>query len=221
MHLGTMLSTKNVRNSAVSAWTCQNSGHAQLFLYKSSACLLSTGLAHIFFHSLCEKLMLRPSCWTGVVGKTSCHSPFVAWERWAGMVVLKIRAGEFFCLKSMVLRYRKALPHNFVHRKCEEAHTCSVRAPAGRSASIPRSVKRRRREQCITISGPHRFVHSPGLNRALQYFARLNVVLAQKSGDWKIWRIFKHLSCRGRPCAHSFPQKVCIVPSLPSSRRVR
>jgi len=55
-------------------------------------------------------------------------------------LVPKNRAGEFFCLKSMPLRCRKTLPHNFVHRKCEEAHMRLLLAPGARFALVSRSA---------------------------------------------------------------------------------
>ena len=36
--------------------------------------------------------------------------------------LLKMTARDFFFFKSRALCWRKTLPHNFVHRKCEETH---------------------------------------------------------------------------------------------------
>ena len=80
-------------------------------------------LAHIFFHSLCEEFMLQRRWPADRFGENPAPHASGMWKPCGRMVVPKIRAGEFFFLKSRRLRYLKALPHNFVHRKCEEAHT--------------------------------------------------------------------------------------------------
>ena len=58
---------------------------------------------------------------------TIANIPCPAWLELPGIplrfAVLKIEAEEFFPLKSRSLSQHKTLPHNFVHRKCEETHS--------------------------------------------------------------------------------------------------
>jgi len=94
-----------------------------------------------------------------------------------GRALPKIHAEDFFFLKSMALRRRKALPHNFVHRKCEETHTPLSRRPKRRSRS-PRRRQRHSRQMESSISAGLASRPAAPAKRTEHYSISLCIVLS-------------------------------------------
>lgn len=146
------------------------------------------------FSTVCVKSSLRMDVLRSVKSALSSGMPPVL----PGfLAVPKIEATDFFSLKSNSLCQRKRLPHNFVHRKCEEAHICSHSTPC---------PAQRARVPCRGRD------NGPG--SALQHFSRITLELAQKAGVITKHRRINHLWFKEGLCSHSFPQKVCIDCSL-------
>ena len=115
--MDTMLSTKNVRNSAVILFTAENAGSRRY--PQSNQSLISRAPAlRTSFSTVCVQSYLlaivRPVGGALLAGG-------VADNRCARLIVPKIEAEEIFPLKSTGLSQWKGLPHNFVHRICAEA----------------------------------------------------------------------------------------------------
>jgi hypothetical protein len=115
----------------------------------------------------------------GFFGLGSATIPCFILDCFAGFAcrfaVLKIEAEEFFPLKSRGLIRHKTLPHNFVHRKCEETHSGveSVWHDADGQVAGRR---------CGTGQGRRKTGRLAEADWALHHFRLITLELAQKAG---------------------------------------